>query len=131
MTNYYKPDGFHTVTPYLIVKGAAELIDFMKAAFDAEEMGRYAGEDGQIIHAAVRIGDSVIELSAGGDGYPPRPAALHIYVPDCDETYQRALAAGGASLYEAEDKPYGERSGGVIDPSGNHWYIATRIANSE
>jgi uncharacterized glyoxalase superfamily protein PhnB len=130
MSNY-KPDGYQDVMPYMLVEGAEKFIDFMKEAFGAEELGRYAGDDGRIMHAAVRIGDTVIELSEGSGEYAPRQAALHIYVEDVDAVYAKALAAGATSLAEVEDKFYGERSGGVTDHSGNHWYIATRIEASE
>ena len=121
----YRPEGFSTVTPYLIVRGADKLIDFLKMAFGAEEKLRVPTEDGKIMHAEVRIGDSAVELADANERYGPMPASLHIYVPDCDSAYARAIKAGGKSISEPADQSYGERSGGVLDPLGNQWWIAT------
>jgi PhnB protein len=120
------PDGYHTVTPYLIVKGAARLIEFMTQAFGAEEVYRSTKPDGTLGHCQVRIGDSMVELADGNEQWKIMPCALHLYVPDTDATYRRAIEAGGTSLFEPSDQFYGDRSGGVMDPSGNQWYIATR-----
>jgi len=122
----YKPEGFHTVTPYLTVKGAAKLLDFLKAAFDAEELNRHLETSGRIAHACVRIGDSMVELSDGTEQWPPTPGALHVYVPDVDAVFQRAVKAGGTSLQDPTDQFYGERSCAVRDMCGNNWYIATQ-----
>jgi uncharacterized glyoxalase superfamily protein PhnB len=121
----YRPEGFSTVTPYLVVNGADKLIDFLKAAFEAEEKLRVPTEDGKIMHAEVRIGDSVIELGDANERYSAMPVSLHVYVPDSDAVYARAIKAGGTSIDPVMDKPYGERSGGVLDPCGNQWWIAT------
>jgi len=119
-------EGFHSLTPYLIVRGAAQFIEFAKTVFGAEERLRVpAQEPGRIMHAELRLGDSMIELSDGNEQSPPRPAAIHAYVPDTDSVYRRALDAGATSLHAVEEMPYGERSGSVKDPFGNHWYIAT------
>jgi PhnB protein len=123
------PAGFHTVTPYLIVRGAERLIEFLKQAFGAEEIYRSTQPDGRIGHTELRIGDSMVELAEGNDQWQPMPCALHLYVPDTDATYRRALEAGATSLFEPADTFYGDRSGGVADPSGNQWYIATRMEN--
>lgn len=120
------PPGYHTVTPYLIVVGAGRLIDFMKEAFGAEEIYRSAKPDGTLGHCQVRIGDSMVELADGNEQWKPRTCALHLYVPDTDATYAQAIAAGATSLFEPADTFYGDRSGGVVDPCGNQWYIATR-----
>ena len=117
--------GFHTVTPYLTVHGAPDLIDFMVQTFGADEIRRDLQPDGTIMNAEVRIGDSIVELAEAGGEWPAIPAAIHLYVTDTDDTYQRALQAGAASLYEPAEMPYGERSAGVKDPTGNTWYIAT------
>lgn len=121
------PDGYHSVTPYLIVQGASGLIDFMKQAFDAEESVRMERPDGTIMHAEVRIGDSVVMLSDAGGESTPMPGMLHLYVNDADATYRRALTAGATSLQEPEDQFYGDRSAGVKDQFGNQWWIATHI----
>jgi PhnB protein len=126
---HHIPEGFHTVTPYLTVRGAEGLLDFLKSAFGAEETNCTRRPDGTIVHASVRIGDSMIELSEATGEWAPTPCALHLYVEDADALYQSALRAGGTSLYEPADHEYGERSGGVKDPAGNNWYIATFIGS--
>lgn len=119
------PQGYHTITPYFTVIDANKLIEFLKKVFDAEELNRETGEGGSIIHAEVRIGSSIVEVSEGKDRFPPRTNTVHVFVEDTDECYSRAMTAGATSLYEPSDMPYGERSAGVEDPFGNHWYIAT------
>lgn len=122
----YKPDGFHSITPYLCVKGAAKLMDFMSQAFGAEEIGRHPRPDGTIAHACVKIGNSMVELGDVVDPNPVLTCAVHLYVPDVDTVYQRAVNAGGMSLQNPTDQFYGERSASVKDMCGNHWYIATQ-----
>jgi len=121
------PEGFHTVTPYLVMPGIAGLMEFLKQAFDAQELERMARQDGSIAHAAMRIRDSMVEMGEAPEGRS-MPAALHLYVNNADETYQRALKAGAMSLYEPRDMDYGDRESGVSDPRGNQWYIATHKA---
>ena len=129
MNNHYKPEGYSTVTPYIIVAEADRFIEFVKSCFDAEELERNTRPDGSIQHAACRIGDAIIEIGGGtNQDFPPMRNALHVFVKDADEVYNRALRAGARSLYEPQDHDYGERSGGVEDPFGNHWYIATNIS---
>ncbi|HEX3552413.1 MAG TPA: VOC family protein [Thermoanaerobaculia bacterium] len=125
----YKPEGFHSLTPYLVVQGADRLIDFLKQAFGAEEIYLGRNPDGQVNHSQFRIGDSMIELAEGNEKWPPMPCALHLYVGDADAVYHRALQAGATSLMEPADQFYGDRSGGVVDPSGNQWFIATHQEN--
>lgn len=126
-TGGYVPEGFHTVTPYLVVRGVARLIEFLTQAFGAEEVLRVTRDDGSIRHAQVRIGDSMVELGEAESG-TSMPGVLHLYVPDVDATYRRALTAGATSLREPADQDFGERHAAVADPSGNHWYIATHKA---
>jgi len=122
------PDGYHTVTPYLVLEGAAKFIDFAKQAFGAEETFRMAGPDGKIGHAELKIGDSMIMLGdAPGAQSGPMPGMLHLYVPDADASYKRALQAGATSLREPADQFYGDRSAGVKDAFGNQWWLATHI----
>jgi len=117
--------GFHTITPYLIVNQAAELIDFVKQVFGAEEQFRSIGSAGGI-HCEVRLGDSMLMIGGGGAWRgTPTPTALHVYVPDADAIYPRALAAGATSLRAPADQEYGDRDASVRDPYGNHWYIGT------
>jgi len=121
----YIPEGFHTVTPYLVNSGTAQLIDFLKQAFDAQETFRMARPDGTIGHASIRIGDSMVEMADPMAGGKAMPSALHMYVANADEVYRRAVHSGATSLYEPKDMPYGDHEGGVKDPAGNDWYIAT------
>jgi PhnB protein len=119
-------EGFRSVTPYLLAPRSAGLMDFMKAAFGATELLNVPRPDGSIMHAEVRIGDSIIEMAENPpDEYGARPTPLHVYVPDVDAAYTRALVAGGTSIGEVRDQAYGERSGNIRDGAGNNWYIAT------
>jgi PhnB protein len=121
------PDGFHTVTPYLVVKDVAGLCEFLAAGFAAEEIERTQNGSGRIMHAEVRIGDSVVMLGEAMDGFPPQPSTLYLYVPDCDATYQQAIRAGGMSVMEPANQFYGDRKGAIRDPAGNAWWIATHV----
>jgi len=121
------PEGYHSITPYLTVQGVAQLIEFAKAAFDAKEKERIMGPDGRIAHAEVKIGDSVVMMGEARDDWKPMPGAIYLYTTDADATYQRALKAGATSLAEPVNQFYGDRQGGVRDPVGNVWWIATRI----
>jgi uncharacterized glyoxalase superfamily protein PhnB len=121
------PDGYHSVTPFVLVRGAARFIDFMKDAFGAEEITRVSGEDGAIGHAEVRIGDSVVMTFDAREGWPETPAFLRMYVEDSDAVYQRALDAGATSVTEMTTMPWGDRVGRVRDPSGNLWWIMERL----
>jgi PhnB protein len=120
------PDGYHNVTPYLLVQGAEKLIDFLTQAFGAQEMLRMPGPNGSVMHAEVRIGDSVVMMGQPGDG-AAMPAALYLYLDNVDAVYKRALEAGGTSTEEPADQPYGDRRAGIKDPCGNTWWIATHI----
>jgi PhnB protein len=113
----------HAVTPYITVHQPAELIDFLSEAFNAIEHFRATGTAGGM-HAELSIGDSVV-MVGGAEHIEPKPTAIHLYVPDVDQAYERALKAGAKSLMPVADQPYGERSGGVEDVHGNRWYIAT------
>jgi PhnB protein len=119
------PEGYHTVTPYLIVEGAAHLIDFMKEAFGAEEGERMLRANGTIGHAEVRIGDSVLMISDANAQWVPMPAAIYLYVPDTDATFRSAIQAGATSVMEPADQFYGDRNAGVRDIAGNVWWIGT------
>lgn len=123
----FMPEGYHTVTPYLLVRNAGGLIDFLKQVFDAEETERMRRPDGSIMHAEVRIGDSVVMMGEASGENAPMPGVLHIYLQDTDAAYRRALAAGATSLREPADQFYGDRTGGVQDAFGNQWWMATHI----
>ena len=130
----FKPAGYHSVTPYLIVKGAAAALDFYKAAFGAEELFRMAGPDGAVAHAEIKIGDSVLmlgdenpEWGAKGPDAGGSPVGLMIYVPDVDARFAAAVAAGAAVKKGVQDQFYGDRSGSLTDPFGHIWTVATHI----
>jgi PhnB protein len=129
------PEGYHTLTPYLIVHDAAGAIEFYKQAFGATEMFRMAGPDGRIGHAEIRVGDSQIMLA---DEHPemnarsPRtiggsPVSFMLYVEDVDGIVAQALAAGATLKRPIANQFYGDRTGGVEDPFGHNWYIATHV----
>jgi PhnB protein len=121
------PEGHQTVSPYIVVPGIAKLIDFMKQAFEAKEIYASRRPDGSVMHAEMKIGDSILmmgEAPAGGKNFP---AMLHVYVEDVDAVYQRAIQAGGKSLREPADQPYGDRSGGLEDAFGNQWWVSTHV----
>jgi PhnB protein len=122
------PDGFHTVTPYLIVDGAAKVIRFMQQALGAE----YRDEptlrpDGTVMHAQLRIGDSIVMISDASEHAKAMPVMLYLYVPNVDAAYQLALKAGATSIMEPADQFYGDRSGGVKDAAGNSWFFGTHV----
>ena len=121
-------DGFHAVTPYLMVAGVPRLLDFLAEAFDAREVFRVQRADGSTGHAEVRIGDSMVMLGEPTGPFGPMPAQVYLYVNDCDAVYQRAIRAGGTSVLEPMTMQFsGERYGGVKDPAGNIWWVATHV----
>jgi len=132
------PDGYHTVTPYLIVKGAARAIDFYKQAFGATEIMRVPGPNNTVMHAELKIGDSVIMLAdeqgtpAGAEYRSPQsiggsPVSLMIYVPEVDKTFKQAISLGSQSKREVQNQFYGDRSGNLVDPFGHIWTISTHV----
>jgi PhnB protein len=121
------PKGFHTVTSYLFVSGAAYLIEYLRAAFDAEVLSRHLDGDGRLSYALLKIGDSLVMASEPREPWKPMPCGIYLYVKDTDATYRNAMAAGGVSLMEPADQFYGDRNAGMQDPSGNQWWIATHI----
>ena len=121
----HMPAGFNAVTPYLLTNETDRLVAFLKAAFRAEDVDEaYSDKDG-IVHAALRVEGCTVEIGRSGGAWKALHAGIHLYVPDVDAAYDRALAAGGKSLHEVRVMDYGERAAAVEDPSGNHWYIAT------
>jgi PhnB protein len=121
------PAGHHTVTPYIVVAGVAKLIDFAKQVFDATEVHLSKRPDGSVMHAEIRIGDSIVMMGEGGEGGKHFPAMLYLYLDDMDAVYQRAIQAGAKSVREPADQTYGDRVGGVEDAFGNQWWMATPI----
>ena len=128
MTTPFRPDGYSTVSPYLIVRGAAGTIDFLVQALSAVELRRFTDDAGRTVHAEVRIGDSVVMIADGNEAWPPLPAHVHVYVPDVDTAYRQALAAGASSVQEPVKKQDDDKRGGVQDPGGTTWWIATKVA---
>jgi uncharacterized glyoxalase superfamily protein PhnB len=127
MTALPIPDGYTTVTPWIISPDTARLIDYLVAAFDGMELGRLAGPEGRIEHAEVRIGDAVVMAFDALPDWPPSPAFLRLFVPDADATFQQAVAAGGEPLTEVTLLAFGDRVGRVRDPLGNVWWIQTHV----
>jgi len=127
------PEGYHSITPYLIVRGGSDAIEFYKRAFGATELFRFPAPDGKVGHAEIKIGDSPIMLA---DEYPQMgynspqsiggsPVSLMIYVDDVDIVFSRAIEAGATVKEAVQDKFYGDRIGSVVDPFGHVWHIAT------
>ena len=123
----HKPANYNSVSPYLIVNGANGTIDFLINVFGAVELRRFPGADGKLMHAEVRIDDTVVMLADGAEAWPPIPSYVHVYVRDVDATYKRALEAGAVSVQEPVQKGDEDKRGGVKDAGGTTWWIATRI----
>jgi PhnB protein len=123
------PEGYHTVTPYITVDNAGAVIDFLKKAFDAQETFAMRDDKGNVQHAEVKVGSSMLMLGSAHDQWKARPANFYVYVEDVDAVYKKAVAAGGKSISEPETQFYGDRHGGVEDPQGNNWWIATHVAD--
>ena len=124
------PEGYHTVTPYLVVDGAEKVIKFMKEAFGAQQVFEpMMRPDGKVMHAEFKIGNSIVMLADSSERAQATSTMLYLYVPNVDAVYQKAIKAGGTSLMEPADQFYGDRSGGVKDPAGNRWHIGTHIEN--
>lgn len=119
----YKPDGHTSVSPYVIVDDAQGALDFIEAVFDVEPLLIHRQDDGTIMHAEARIDDSVVMVGQMTDA---PDAHVHVYVPDVDATFARAIEAGGSAIQKVETKPDGDRRGGVRDPQGTTWWLATR-----
>ncbi len=123
----YIPEGYGTVFPYIMVNDMNRFVDFLKAVFDAKELGRTVMPDGRVANCRLRIGTTSFMASAGGEGFPPMPVMHYVYVEDADATFAKALAHGATKIMEPANMPYEDRQGGVIDPCGNTWWISTRL----
>jgi uncharacterized glyoxalase superfamily protein PhnB len=128
MADSYKPAGYTSVAPYLIVDGASRLIDFLTRAFGAVELRRFPDPSGKLMHAEVRIDDTVIMLADSAPDWSPVKAHVHVYVADVDAAYRRALEAGAEPVQAPVQKDDPDKRGGVRDASGTTWWIATKIA---
>lgn len=127
MNTSYKPKDYSTVSPYLIVNGASRTIEFLVNVFDATNLRQIPDSSGKLIHAEVRIGDTVIMMSDGGEGWPPIPSHVHVYVTNVDDTYKRALKAGATSVQEPIKKEDENKRGAVKDAGGTTWWISTKV----
>jgi uncharacterized glyoxalase superfamily protein PhnB len=119
--------GMHTVNAYFHPVGSMRFIEFLEHAFSAERIAVYEDAEGVVVHAKISIGDSVVELGEGYRTRPPLATMIYLYVPNVDEAYQRALAAGASSVTEPADQPYGDRNAGVKDAFGHTWYLSSPI----
>ena len=120
-------EGFRAVTPYLFAQNASRLIEFIAKAFGGSEVYRKERSDGAITHAEIRIGDSMLMIGEATAQFGPMPTSIYLYVADSDSVYQKALEIGGISVFPIMTLPNGERYGGVKDPCGNIWWIATHV----
>jgi PhnB protein len=119
--------GFRTITPYLFAQNAVSLIEFISKAFGGEETYRKERPDGAITHAEMRVKDSMLMLGEATTQFGPMPTSIYLYVPDSDSVYERAVNAGGISVFPIMTLPNGERYGGVKDACGNIWWVATHV----
>jgi PhnB protein len=123
------PVGYQAVTPWIIARGVPRLIDFLVDVFDAEEVVRMLDADGvRVTHAEVRIGGAAVMMFDSADGWPPTPAFLRVYVPDCEQVLRRAADSGGRIVTEPTEMFFGDRIGRFADPWDNLWWVHTRFA---
>jgi PhnB protein len=127
MESSYKPEGYNSVSPYLVVNGAAATIAFLVEVFGAVKLRQIPNDEGKLIHAEVRIDDTVVMIADGEDGWAAMPSHVHIYVSDVDATYLRAIAAGTVSVQIPIKKEDEDKRGGVKDAGGTTWWIATKV----
>jgi len=123
----HKPAGYTSVAPYLIVDGAERTIEFLALVLDAVEIRRFPDASGKIAHAEVRIDDTIVMIADGAAGWPPVPSHVHVYVKDVDAVYRRALEAGAVPVQAPVKKDDADKRGGVKDPGGTTWWIATKV----
>lgn len=127
MNPSFKPDNYTSVSPYLIVDRASNTIAFLQNVFGAVELRRFPDKAGKLLHAEVRIDDTVLMIADSGDSWPAVPSYVHIYVADVDATYRNALAVGATSVQEPVKKDDADKRGGVKDAGGTTWWIATKV----
>jgi PhnB protein len=121
------PRGYHTITPYLLVKGAAKQVEFLEKAFGAKVIDRMDGPGGKVLHAALRVGDSMVMIGEAHGKWKPMPTMIYLYVKNADATYRRALRVRAKSVMAPADQFWGDRHGGVVDAFGNQWWMSTHI----
>ena len=127
MSKPFKPKGYNSVSPYLIVRNAEASLSFLTKVLQAQELRRFSDETGRILHVEVQIDDSVVMMAESMEGWPSSDSHVHIYVPDVDDSYQKAMAAGGESVQEPMKKDDPDRRCGVKDAGGTTWWISTMI----
>jgi len=121
------PKGYHSLTPYIFAENAQKLADFLKEAFGAVQRTRIVLPNGRLMHTELKIGDSFLMMGEPTDKLGPMQCSIYLYVEDCDKVYQRAIKSGGASIMKPMDMDTGERYGGIKDPAGNIWWVATHV----
>ena len=128
MEKEFKPTNYNSVSPYFIIQGAQEFVDLLMKVFDAQELRRYTMPDGSIMHAEIKIDDSVIMLGESSDNFPPIPMVMHVYVEDVDETFKRAIDAG-CEIIEKPKQREGDpdRRATFKDFAGNLWSVGTQL----
>jgi PhnB protein len=127
MSASYKPAGYTSVAPYLIVSSAGDTLKFLAGVFEAKEIRKFTDPVGRIVHAEVRIDDTVVMFAEGGGAFPTVPAHVHVYVADVDAVYARAMAHGAISIQEPAKQGDEDKRGGIKDTGGTTWWIATRV----
>lgn len=127
MSSSYKPAGYNSVSPYLVLQDAAATIEFLQQVFDATELFKLQDEQGKIQHAEYRVDDSVIMLADGGPQWPAQEVNIHVYVADVDTSYQKALAAGATSIQAPVRKEDADKRCGVKDKGGATWWLGTQV----
>lgn len=127
MSTEYKPAGYPSVSPYLIVTDAAKTLAFLTEAFGATELRRFPTPEGRIMHSEIRLDDSVLMIADSAEGWPAMPAHVHVYLPDVDAAYAAALKAGAESVQEPVKKDDADKRGGVKDAGGTTWWIGTKV----
>ncbi len=127
MAKSYQPEGYHTITPYLAIRNADKLVEFLKSVFEAEEHRLWRWEDGTFMHGEFRIGDSLVMIGDVQDRFDPFQGMMYVYIPDVDAVYHKAMAAGALSIEEPSDQDYGDRRAAFEDPAGNQWFVASKI----
>lgn len=125
--HHFKPESYNTASPYLIVSDAAGTIKFLQEVFAATVLRQFPDAEGRLMHAEVRVDDTVVMLADSAADWPPVPSYVHVYVPNVDATYAKALAAGATSVQEPTKKDDEDKRGGVKDAGGTTWWIATRV----
>jgi uncharacterized glyoxalase superfamily protein PhnB len=131
MADEFKPAGYNSVSPYLVVDGAQKMVDLLKGVFGAKELRRYTNADGTIMHAEIKIDDSVIMLADANENYPPNQVLIHVYVSDVDNTFAKALALGCDGVEKPANKEGDPDKRGMFrDFNGNTWAVGTQMKNT-